>query len=222
MSAIEDRYGVDLDETEVTEKTTVTQLDQMLQGRSGQKTTYVYPRWALHWSVGWLRAIIYHLVTWPATMLLAKPRVRGQERLEGVKGPVLIVCNHVTYIDIGFILAALLFLVAVRAISLWVAVSRTQAAHAHSHDGCVASWLDARVDHRNVGWRCARDDHELRPAGRCADWNRFWQCCAEVCQQSRAEASNYGWCVAGRAGRAWRRTTVAATEHQARRPRRVP
>ncbi len=107
MSAIEDRYGVDLDETEVTEKTTVTQLDQMLQGRSGQKTTYVYPRWALHWSVGWLRAIVYHLLTWPATMLLAKPRVIGRERLEGVRGPLLIVCNHVTYIDIGFILAAL-------------------------------------------------------------------------------------------------------------------
>ena len=44
---------------------------------------------------------------WPATYLLAAPRIRGRENLRGLTGPVLVVSNHVTYVDIGWILAAL-------------------------------------------------------------------------------------------------------------------
>jgi long-chain acyl-CoA synthetase len=33
--------------------------------------------------------------------------VFGRENLRGVKGPVLVVCNHVIYLDVGFVLAAL-------------------------------------------------------------------------------------------------------------------
>jgi long-chain acyl-CoA synthetase len=107
MSAIEDRYGVDLDETEVTEKTTVAKLEQLLQTRSARKTEYVYPRWAQRWPRPWIRTFIYYLLVWPATMLRAKPKVIGRERVRTVSGPLLIVCNHVTYIDMGFIQAAL-------------------------------------------------------------------------------------------------------------------
>jgi long-chain acyl-CoA synthetase len=107
MSAIEDRYGVDLDEGEVTQNTTVEQLEKMLQSRSGERTHYVYPRWVQRRPIHWLRALIYHLVTWPATMVLAKPEIRGREHLRGVKGPLLIVSNHISETDIGFIQAAL-------------------------------------------------------------------------------------------------------------------
>jgi long-chain acyl-CoA synthetase len=44
---------------------------------------------------------------WPATYILAAPRVKGRENLRGLRGPVLVVSNHITYIDIGWILAAL-------------------------------------------------------------------------------------------------------------------
>ena len=107
MSAIEDRYGVDLDEGEVTQHTTVEQLEKMLQSRTGERTQYVYPRWAQSQLVHWLRALVYYLMTWPATMVLAKPTIRGRENLRGVKGPLLIVANHITETDIGFIQAAL-------------------------------------------------------------------------------------------------------------------
>ena len=107
MSAIEDRYGVDLDEGEVTQNTTVEQLERMLQSRAGERTQYAYPRWAQSRPVHWMRALIYYLMTWPATMMLAKPTIRGREHLRGVKGPLLIVSNHITETDIGFIQAAL-------------------------------------------------------------------------------------------------------------------
>ena len=107
MSAIEDRYGVDLDEGEVTQNTTVEQLEKMLQSRAGERTQYVYPPWVQSRPIHWLRALIYYLMTWPATMILAKPEIHGRKHLRGIKGPLLIVSNHITETDIGFIQAAL-------------------------------------------------------------------------------------------------------------------
>jgi long-chain acyl-CoA synthetase len=39
--------------------------------------------------------------------LLGWPHVQGRENLRGLNGPVLIVANHITYIDPGFVLTAL-------------------------------------------------------------------------------------------------------------------
>ena len=110
LSAIEDRYQVDLNETTFTAATTVRELEQMLRQATQEKTRrleYVYPRWAQRWPITWIRFAVYYLLTWPATHLLAQPRVRGRENLRGVRGPVLVVANHTTRSDIGFILAAL-------------------------------------------------------------------------------------------------------------------
>ncbi len=108
MSALEDRYQVDLGEVNFANLTTVGELEHLLQqpekpARSG----YRYPRWALRWPITWIRTAIYNLLSLPATLIMAHPRVEGRENLEGVKGPVLITCNHVTYIDVGFVLIAL-------------------------------------------------------------------------------------------------------------------
>ncbi|MGB9432256.1 MAG: lysophospholipid acyltransferase family protein, partial [Candidatus Acidiferrum sp.] len=69
---------------------------------------YVYPRWTQRASTRFFRLLIYYALTWPATLLLAHPRVRGRENLAGVKGPILFVANHTTRrADIGLILYAL-------------------------------------------------------------------------------------------------------------------
>ena len=54
-----------------------------------------------------MRLTAYYLLVWPATYLLAAPRIKGRENLRGLRGPVLVISNHVTYVDIGWILAAL-------------------------------------------------------------------------------------------------------------------
>ena len=40
-------------------------------------------------------------------MIMAHPNIVGRENLRDVDGPLLISCNHVTYIDVGFALLAL-------------------------------------------------------------------------------------------------------------------
>ncbi len=107
MSALEDRYQLDLNETRFASANTVGQLEAMLREPALRRSEYAYPRWAQRWPQTWIRVFIYYLLTWPYTMLMAHPRVIGRERLSGLRGPALIVSNHVTYIDIGFLLAAL-------------------------------------------------------------------------------------------------------------------
>jgi long-chain acyl-CoA synthetase len=108
MSALEDRYQVDLNDADFTQVSTVADLERLLhQPQQALQSGYRYPRWAQHWPVPWIRSFIYYLLTWPATWIMAHPKIVGREHLRGVKGPVLITCNHITYIDVGFVLRAL-------------------------------------------------------------------------------------------------------------------
>jgi long-chain acyl-CoA synthetase len=107
MSALEGRYQVDLSETKFSEVKTVAQLEQLLRNPSASRADQVYPRWGQNRLVTWIRLAVYYLVVRPANYILAAPRVKGRENLRGLSGPVLVVSNHVTYIDIGWILAAL-------------------------------------------------------------------------------------------------------------------
>jgi long-chain acyl-CoA synthetase len=109
MSALEDRYQVELSDASFTGVNTVRDLEQLLRGpqKAALQSGYRYPRWAQRWPITWIRELIYYLLSWPATMLMAHPKIIGRENLRGVQGPVLVICNHVTYIDVGFVLLAL-------------------------------------------------------------------------------------------------------------------
>jgi long-chain acyl-CoA synthetase len=107
MSALEDRYQVDLSDERVATVKTVGDLEQVVREAAPQQTRFEYPSWAQRWPHTWIRIFIYYLLTWPATLLLAAPRVIGRENLHGFRGPALVISNHVTYIDIGFVLWAL-------------------------------------------------------------------------------------------------------------------
>ena len=107
LGALEDRYQIDLNETRFTAARTVGELEGLVHAASPMRTEFVFPRWAQRWPVTWVRAFFYYLLTWPATHLMAHPRVFGRENLRGVKGPVLVAANHVIYLDVGFVLAAL-------------------------------------------------------------------------------------------------------------------
>jgi long-chain acyl-CoA synthetase len=116
ISALEDRYQVDLSEADFPSTQSVADLEKLVQkAEQGQPTTdsgsrapvFRYPRWPRSWPVRWIRALAFYFLVRPAMLLLGWPRVRGRENLPGVKGPVLIVANHASYIDPGFVLHAL-------------------------------------------------------------------------------------------------------------------
>ncbi|HKW89221.1 MAG TPA: AMP-binding protein [Candidatus Acidoferrales bacterium] len=107
MSALEERYQVDLSEAKFAEARTVGELEKLLREPPARPRTHGFQRWAQRWPTTWIRLAVYYALTWPYTKLLARPEIRGRENLRGVRGPVLVVANHVTYVDIGCVLVAL-------------------------------------------------------------------------------------------------------------------
>ncbi len=107
ISALEDRYQVDLSETRFSAARTVRDVEKMLNGETRQRAEYHYPRWVLRWPVTWLRWLAHYLLMRPAMILLGWPRIEGRENLRGWRGPLLVVCNHISDIDVGFLQTAL-------------------------------------------------------------------------------------------------------------------
>ena len=108
MSAVEDRFQVDLNESKFTAATTISDLEEMLRAPSVQRTDFFYPRWVQRWPITWIRRVVYYLadVACHSDSFQAKDH-RSRAVCIDEKGPVLVVCNHVTYLDVGFVLAAL-------------------------------------------------------------------------------------------------------------------
>jgi long-chain acyl-CoA synthetase len=108
LSTLEHRYNVELNETQFANAQSLADIQKLLAQPSARRSDYVYPRWTQRAPVRLLRLFIYYALTWPATLFLAHPRVRGREFLANLKGPVLFVANHTTRrADIGLILYSL-------------------------------------------------------------------------------------------------------------------
>jgi len=110
MSALEEKFHVELDEASFAEAKTVADVERLLQKPADgyNKTSYIYPRWTQWELVRWFRLAVYYALVWPATQILGHLKVVGREHLSELRGPVLVVSNHITRrADIGLILAAL-------------------------------------------------------------------------------------------------------------------
>ena len=108
MSALEEKFHVELDETAFSNAKSVADIRRLLKQPSAQRTQYSYPRWAQTWPIRLARLVVYYALVWPSTLLLAHPKEMGRENLRSQRGPLLVVSSHVTRrADIGLILAAL-------------------------------------------------------------------------------------------------------------------
>ena len=110
LSALEDRYQVELDEAAFTAATTVGDIEKMLQEGVQADSASQYPdtHWAQRFPLTWIRLALFYLFILPLTRLLCWVRVRGSEHLDEVeRGTVLFVSNHITMADHALILSAL-------------------------------------------------------------------------------------------------------------------
>jgi long-chain acyl-CoA synthetase len=107
LGALEDRYQVDLSETRFAAVQTVGDLERLLHGQLPSRAPYHYPAWVQRWPTTWARLAAHYLLLRPAVFLLGWPRITGRENLRGLRGPVLVVCNHIDDVDVGFVQTAL-------------------------------------------------------------------------------------------------------------------
>lgn len=109
LSALEDRYQIEIDEAAFTAATTVRDVESIVRGEAVEPSArpYPYPKWPRWRPVRWLRVLLFYAVVMPLTRLMSRMRVAGRPRLERLAGPALFVSNHVTVADHALILAAL-------------------------------------------------------------------------------------------------------------------
>lgn len=114
LSAIEDRYQIELDEAALTPETKLADLEKMIAAgnharpeQTAPDIEYPYPRWSLRWPITWLRSALYFLLIVPFVSLMCWPRVRGREKLPKQATPLLFIANHISMVDPGMILFAL-------------------------------------------------------------------------------------------------------------------
>jgi len=107
LSALEDRYQVDLSETEFASADSVRELERLVESPSSRAAPFHYPLWPQGSPARVFRFVVLNLVARPAMLILAWPRIRGRGNLRGISGPVLVVSNHVTYLDPAYVLEAL-------------------------------------------------------------------------------------------------------------------
>ncbi len=107
LGALEDQYQVDLSETDFTKAETLRALETLVEQPPEIARTYHYPRWAQARPVQWIRTAVFYLLQRPAMLILGWPKITGRENLETAKGPLLVISNHIGYVDPAYILAAL-------------------------------------------------------------------------------------------------------------------
>ena len=112
LSALEDRYQIELDEAAFTAATTLGDVEKMLhevheRPKEVTASSYPYPEWAQRFPVTWIRLVCFYLLILPITRLMCPVRVRGSENLRELREPVLFVSNHITLADQALILSAL-------------------------------------------------------------------------------------------------------------------
>jgi long-chain acyl-CoA synthetase len=107
LSALEDRYQIELDEAAITAATTIGDIEQMVRKGKAEAVAYPYPQWTMRFPLKWIRPVVYHLLLLPITLAMCRVRVQGTEQLAKVRGPALFISNHITDVDAALIMSAL-------------------------------------------------------------------------------------------------------------------
>ena len=126
QSILEERMGIELDDTSVASVETLGGLratiareavlpddsvaassssDRTITGSSGGETVRAYAEWPWMWTVYFVRIAFIELVVRPLIWFVAAPRVEKEAVLPD--GPVLVIANHVTAYDGALVLYAL-------------------------------------------------------------------------------------------------------------------
>src|SRR6266403_3425486 len=108
LSALEDRYQLEIDEAAFTDSTTLAEVEKIIRNRSHEEAApYPYPKWQQRWPLNWLRIVLLYLIVLPATRVMGWPGIKGKKHLCNVRGPLVFICNHVTMADHALVLLAL-------------------------------------------------------------------------------------------------------------------
>ena len=108
IAAIEERYGIELDESRLMSVRDVGDLEELIKREAGTFAPSAFSEWQLGNLSSMARSALQTAILFPLTKLVARPfSVTGLQNLAGLDGPVLLTPNHSSHVDTLSILRAL-------------------------------------------------------------------------------------------------------------------
>lgn len=107
LAAIEDETGVYLDESQVTEETTVGDLTDLVANADSEATKPHFPEWPRKKVVRWLGTGSQTIIALPVLSLVMPTKTEGRLNIESVDGPVIFAANHLSHLDTAAVMKAL-------------------------------------------------------------------------------------------------------------------
>jgi long-chain acyl-CoA synthetase len=107
LGVIEEELGAYLDDAAVEPNATVADIERMVASARDAKRAGGIFGWPLHPLVRSFGLLLQQTLVWPLVRLFYKVKVTGEEKLEGLRGPVMFAPNHCMRWDNGIILTAI-------------------------------------------------------------------------------------------------------------------
>lgn len=99
LLAVEGDLGVYLDESSITEQTTIEGLSALVEEGSGRPPIISFPSWGMLMWCRQARGALQRLIMFPLVRAMYKLRVTDDHHLQQVEGPVVFASNHHLYLD---------------------------------------------------------------------------------------------------------------------------
>jgi long-chain acyl-CoA synthetase len=99
LLAVEGELGVYLDESSITEETTIQDMAALVEEGSQRPTMMSFPSWGMQLWCRIVRGTLQRFVMFPLTASMYKLSVTDTHHLESLEGPVVFASNHHLYLD---------------------------------------------------------------------------------------------------------------------------
>ena len=106
ITIIEEKFGVEVDETVINEKATVASLRKAIESRESSARHLPFYGWAIKPGIIALRVFLQFLL-FSTVRIFAQVKYEGRENLKGIETPVIFMSNHTSHLDTPAILAGL-------------------------------------------------------------------------------------------------------------------
>ena len=107
LSAIEEQFGVFIDEEAIEAETTVAELGFLVDAGSGEKKDFNSHAWGTNPLICMIRGVLQRSTIFPLLRWAYKVDVVGKQNLAGARGQVIFAANHTLSLDAGVILKAM-------------------------------------------------------------------------------------------------------------------